>query len=152
MHEVGEGSTGDPQDVEAIVDTLHRAAEAVGKEVDGVVHMFHQVPSTALFDYLAPGITTLEELRATAAGLIGNATILDFSYPKITVRILSDDTAYSMAYSQLTMAGDGGSTTRTTARVTEVWQKVDGHWKAVHEHSSLPVDVSTGIATMDQPI
>lgn len=152
MLEVGEDSTGNPQDVEEIVRTLRQAAKAVGKESAGVLDMFHVAPSTVLFDYLAPGITTLEELRGNADNLAQHATGVVFNYPKVTVRVLSGDVAYSMAYSHLEATIEDGSTLNVNSCVTNIWQRMGGRWRAIHEHSSLPVDVSTGTADLHQPI
>jgi ketosteroid isomerase-like protein len=33
-------------------------------------------------------------------------------------------------------------------RVTDVFRKLDGHWRIVQEHVSFPVDVSTGKADL----
>ena len=151
MPDIGQDSTGDPREVEAIVNTLRRAGEAVGKETEGVVEMFHDEPSTVLFDYLSPGLTTLEELRATAQGLVDRGTAVVFSYPKVTVRLLSDEIAYSMAYSHLEITLDDGSTSSLNTRVTNIWRKADGEWRAVHEHSSVPIDVASG-TIVDQPV
>lgn len=150
--EVGEDSTGNTQDVEEIVRTLRQAAEAVGEGSAGVVGMFHPAPSTVLFDYLAPGITTLDELRENAENLAQHATEVVFNYPKVTVRVLPGDVAYSMAYSHLEATLEDGSTMNVNSRVTNIWQKIDGRWRAIHEHSSVPVDVSTRTADLHQPI
>jgi len=32
-------------------------------------------------------------------------------------------------------------------RETLAWQKIDGHWRIVHAHSSVPFDPSTGMAS-----
>jgi ketosteroid isomerase-like protein len=152
MMDVGEGSTGDPRDIEEIVSTLHRAGEAVGREADGVLAMFHPDPSTVLFDYLAPGLTSLDELRQTATDLAERATGIVFSYPKVTVHVLSDDVAYSMAYSHLEATLADGPALTVNSRVTTIWQRIDGRWRAIHEHSSVPVDLATGTADLTQPI
>lgn len=152
MLEVGEDSTGNPQDIEEILTRLRQAADAVGKEAADVVEMFHAVPSTVLFDYLAPGITTLDELRGNAENLDQHATDVVFNYPKVTVRVLSGDVAYSMAYSHLEATLEDGSAMSVNSRVTNIWQRIDGKWQAIHEHSSVPVDVATGTADLHQPI
>ena len=152
MLEVAKDSTGTPQDIEEIVRTLRQAAEAIGKESAGVLNMFHVAPSTVLFDYLAPGITTLDELRGNAENLARHATGVVFNYPKVTVQILSDDVAYSMAYSHLEATLEDGSTMNVNSRVTNIWKRIDDKWRAIHEHSSVPVDVSTGTADLHQPI
>ena len=152
MFEVGDASTGNPQDVEEILRTLREAGEAVGKGAAGVVAMFHAAPSTVLFDYLSPGVTTLDELRETAANLADHATAVTFAYPKVTVRVLSEDVAFSMAYSQVQATLEDGSLMSVNSRVTNVWQRIDGAWRAVHEHSSVPVDVSTATADLTHPI
>ena len=152
MTDIGQGSTGDPQDIAAILTILRRAGEAVGKESDGVVAMFDPAPTTVLFDYLAAGVTTLDELRTNAQNLADHATDVIFEYPKVTVHVLSADVAYSLAYSRVEATLDDGSRMRTNSRVTDIWQKSDGVWRAVHEHGSVPVDVASGKADLLSPI
>jgi ketosteroid isomerase-like protein len=34
-------------------------------------------------------------------------------------------------------------------RSTDLWKKVDGKWRVMHEHNSVPVDVITGVADLE---
>lgn len=151
MYDVGNSSTGDPEVVNAITTTLRDAGRAVGQSVEGVVGMFHDDESTVLFDYLSPGLTTLSELRETAGGL-ANATDVVCLYPNVTVRVLSDDFAFSLADSHTEAHLPDGTLFDVNTRVTNIWQRIDGTWRCIHEHSSVPVDVATGQVDLHHPI
>jgi ketosteroid isomerase-like protein len=42
-----------------------------------------------------------------------------------------------------------GKPSEATFRVTDVFHKVDGQWKVIHTHASVPVDPKTGMGQMD---
>jgi ketosteroid isomerase-like protein len=48
-----------------------------------------------------------------------------------------------------TWTGKDGKPAEGTFRVTDVFQKVDGQWKVIHSHVSVPVDPATGQAQMN---
>jgi len=150
---VGEGSIGDVRDIEAITETLRSAAQAVERgDSDGVAAMFYEDEGTVLFDYLEPGLSTIADIRRNVSMIAKNATgEVICRYPKITVRILSDDLAYSMAYSKIVVATADGRTDNHT-RVTNIWRRINGRWLAIHEHSSVPVNPVTGQADLKQSI
>lgn len=150
MYEIGKGSTGDPEVVTEITDALHEAAKAVGRDADGVVGMFHHDDATVLFDYLRPGLTTLAQLRETAAGLVG--ADVTYGYPRISVRQLTDTSALSLAYARVEIRAADGTIQAVNTRVTDVWIRVDGEWRVIHEHASVPVDVDAGTAILEAPI
>ena len=147
---VGEGSEGDPQDVADIARTLRMAAAAVGREVEGVVGMFQDDAGTVFFDYTSPDLLTLSDLRDTARDLAENARDVVCTYPEVTVRVLSKDFAYSIADSFVAATMQDGSKMEITSRVTDIWQRIDGRWQAIHEHGSVPIDMATGMAILDR--
>lgn len=152
--EIGEGSIGDPQDIADIIETLRRAGRGTEQgDADAVVGMFDKDPDVVLFDFLAPGVTTVDEVKKNVERLSENADgpIIN-QYPKVTVQMLSDDIAYSMAYGHVAVKSKDGSEIDVNMRVTDIWRKTDGKWLAIHEHSSLSADLSTGKAVMKQPI
>lgn len=150
---VGEGSIGNDGDIAAIIRTLQDAGLAVERgDPNGVAAMFHEDDKTVLFDYLAPGLTTVADIRRNVANMASNAIgEVSCRYPKVTVRILSDDLAYSMAYSEINVVTAAGRIDNHTS-VTNIWRRIDGRWLAIHEHSSVPVNPVTGKADLKQPI
>lgn len=150
---VGEDSIGNDEDIAAIIQTLQDAGFAVERgDPSGVAAMFHEDNKTVLFDYLAPGLTTVADIRRNVGNLASNAIgEVRCRYPKVTVRILSDDLAYSMAYSEIAAVTGAGRIDNHTS-VTNIWRRIDGRWLAIHEHSSVPVNPVTGKADLKQPI
>lgn len=154
MITIGENSAGDARDIEAIIRTLRDAGRAVEKRnPGGVTAMFAPGGDTTIFDFLAPGLTTVENIRRNVAGMAETAVgEIVCTYPKVTVRILSADIAYSLSYTEIDMTTKEGARTHVHAAVTDIWQRIDGRWLCVHEHSSLPVDVASAKAELLQPI
>lgn len=111
MIEVGEDSSGDARDVEAIIATLRAAGNALERrDADGVVAMFDPRRTTTLFDFLGTGVTTVGDIRRNAAGIAKDAVgEVVCRYPKVTVRILSRDVAVSLAYGEIDITTRDGS-------------------------------------------
>ena len=154
MITIGEDSAGDARDIEAIITTLRDAGRAVEeRDPDGVTAMFAPGDDTTIFDFLAPGVSTVEDIRRNVAGIAETAVgDVVCTYPKVTVRMLAPDTAYSLSYTEIDMTTKDGVRTHVHAAVTDIWQRIDGRWLCVHEHSSLPVDVASAKAQLLQPI
>lgn len=154
MITIGQDSTGDARDVEAITKTLRDAGRAVeNRDPDGVAAMFAPGEATTIFDFLAPGVTTVGEIHKNAAGIAETAVgDVVCAYPKVTVRMLTPDVAYSLSYTVIDITTKDGERTHVHAAVTDIWQRTDGKWLCVHEHSSLPVDVASAKAELLQPI
>ena len=154
MITIGENSTGDMGDVETITRILRDAGRAVERrDPDGVAAMFAPGGDTTIFDFLAPGVTTVEDIRRNAAGIAETAVgDVVCTYPKVTVRMLSPDIAYSLSYTEIDITTKGGARTHVHAAVTDIWRRIDGRWFCVHEHSSLPVDIASAKAELLQPI
>lgn len=125
MARIGQGSTGDPAAVEEITATLQAAGAGVGTDVEAVVSMFLDDPSTLLVDYLAPGVSTVEELRATAASFDDAADVV-CENRAVTVHVLAADLALSIAANHAEATMPDGSKLDNDTRVTDVWRRVDG--------------------------
>ena len=154
MIAIGENSVGDARDIETIISTLRNAGRAVQeRDPDGVIEMFAPGDDTMIFDFLAPGVTTVEDIRRNVSG-IAKAAVGEIvcTYPRVTVRMLAPDIAYSLSYTEIDMTTKDGVRTHVHAAVTDIWQRIGGQWLCIHEHSSLPVDVASAKAQLRQPI
>lgn len=69
-------------------------------------------------------------------------------YLEINPVLLSPDAAYSTARMRFAGTFKDGRKIDVTFRSTDVWRKVGGAWKIVHEHNSFPVDPFTGKADL----
>ena len=75
---IGENSVGDARDVEAIIETLRDAGRAVERgDPDGVAAMFGPGDEATIFDFLAPGICGVEDIRRNEDGLEKEKTRYD---------------------------------------------------------------------------
>lgn len=57
---------------------------------------------------------------------------------------VSGDLAYSHSIQGGYTTDKAGKKNDLVVRVTDVYRKIDGRWKIVHEHVSVPVDFATG--------
>jgi uncharacterized protein (TIGR02246 family) len=154
MFDIGDDSAGPADDVQAIERAIRTAAAAAeAGDGDAVLAMFRRDAGTVLFEFNIPGVTTLADLRRNFDALFANAAgPFTCRYPRITVRVLSDTAAFSVAYAHIAATMHDGSALDLHERVTNVWQKVDGRWLSVHEHNSVPVDLASGRFIPKQPI
>lgn len=145
-------STGDPLAIAAIVATMQRAAAAVVRgDAAGVASMFADEEAVTSFDFMQPGITSVADIRANVEDIAREAVgAVVMHYPHITVHVVSADFAWSLAYGEFAMNDRDGRRTDLSMSVTDVWRKIGGRWRAVHEHTSLPIDMKTGSAIMKQ--
>ena len=64
----------------------------------------------------------------------------------ITVR---DDIAFSHSLNRFAATTHDGVKVEYWFRWTACFQKLDGRWRIVHDHSSLPTDFADGLAVLD---
>jgi len=57
--------------------------------------------------------------------------------------------AYTHEINRWTVSDEAGNALVFTARETYVFQKIDGAWLIVHEHASVPADLTTGNAVLN---
>jgi uncharacterized protein (TIGR02246 family) len=69
---------------------------------------------------------------------------------KFTISDLVIETQGDMAFSHSiqTIEAPGNTLPKLVVRLTDVYRKSGGHWRIVHEHVSVPVDVTTGKADL----
>ena len=136
----------DPEAIAAIKATMHAAARAVERgDVDGVLAMFHDDADVVIMDYMSPYRIDLAHLRENFTALCANTVgSPSCDYVEIHVTRLAPDAAFSWAVMRYVAQLRVGEKIDLHARVTDVWSRIDGKWRAVHEHGSFPVDPQTG--------
>ena len=118
------------------------------RDVAGMIAPF-VVGDVTVFDFEKPRSKNYEQLRhgyeQFVAAMSGQPSC---RYLEIDPVILGEDSAYSLAIMQAGGESKDGKKFSFVIRSTDVWRKIDGKWKVVHEHNSFPVDMATGVADM----
>ncbi len=73
---------------------------------------------------------------------------LEVEYRDLTIEA-GDKVAFSHGLERLSGTLKSGEKFDTWVRFTEGYRKTNGHWLAIHDHISVPVDLATGKAALD---
>src|ERR1700736_6152329 len=73
---------------------------------------------------------------------------IDVEYPNVRI-IASDTVGFSHGLERMTGTLKNGQKFDSWVRFTEGYRKTNGHWLAIHDHISVPVDLDTGKAVLD---
>lgn len=132
--------------VHAVLESLARAVRA--RNVDGMLAQC--APELVTFDLVAPikheGTQTIRELWArTLAAFAGQ---VDYDYQQLAIQV-DGDVAFARSLNRF-----GGTTTEGTPvvnwlRSTLGLRRIDGSWKIVHQHVSVPFDMASGKALLE---
>ena len=134
--------SGDDAGIRALETRFIAAFNA--KDLDSIMRAY--APDVFVFDLVPP-----RQYVGAAAYRADWKTLLDSFEGPISVSI-SDlvvhrdgDLAYGHSIQHLVGKNKvGGAKTDLTVRVSDVYRRIDGRWKIVLEHVSVPVDLDTG--------
>jgi ketosteroid isomerase-like protein len=122
----------------------HDAEEALVRgDVRPRLQMWSHKDPVTLFAALGVSKSGWGELEPTFRSVASRLSDgQDVAYELISFEV-SGDLAWTVAFSRFTVSIDGGPLTRHTLRLTHLYRREDGEWKAVHEHSDFqPADHS----------
>lgn len=108
-------------------------------------------PEVAIFDVVGPlqlpsgDSSVRNRLQEWMGTFAGDAPVL-FEITDPTIEA-SDDRGFSHSLNHVHAALKNGGILDMFWRETLGWQKIDGHWKIVHAHSSVPFNPATGMAS-----
>ena len=131
------------EDIKALEDRFIAAVKA--KDLDAIMKVYAPGRGLFVFDVVPPR----QYVGADAYRKDWKGFLDTFKGPiKFTVSDLSIDAAGKMAYSHSVQHVSGtdtkGKAVDFTVRVTDVYRKMGGDWRVVHEHVSVPVNMDTG--------
>jgi len=141
----------DTPDQAAIKKILNDGCAAfVNGDSKGAISLYlSNYPKFMVFDIAPPREKNYDQVKAfndqMLAATDGKPTCV---YEEINPVILTPTYAYSTAILHSTGKLKNGSSFDFRERATDVWKKVKGEWKVMHEHNSVPVDVMTGKADL----
>jgi ketosteroid isomerase-like protein len=130
--------------IKALEDAQEKAANA--RDLDGVMAAYVDDGSLFVFDVVPPrqyigAAAYRESWKALLAGPLSYRTSDLFVEAH-------GGLAYGHKILHATGTDPQGHTFDLTARVTDVYRKIDEKWRIVQEHVSVPVDVTTGKADL----
>jgi ketosteroid isomerase-like protein len=73
---------------------------------------------------------------------------IDVEYRDLNI-IAGDTVAFSRGLERMTGTLKNGQKFDAWVRFTEGYRKTNGHWLAIHDHISVPVDLESGKAALD---
>lgn len=137
-------------DEEQIKAALHNGCKAfVAGDVEGMMAPLWDDPRFVDFDFSPPREKNFAELKEAniAVGQMFEGTPI-CEYLEIRPVMISKDAAYSMSIMRAGGKLKNGPPMDFTIRSTNVWRKIKGQWKIVHEHNSFPANPVTGQADL----
>src|SRR5438270_10341887 len=134
------------QQIRQLFDGWAKAFEA--RDVDRVMAMY--APNITAFDIVPP----LQFRGSDAYRKDYSEFFSQFSgpihveTPNMQIEV-SGDTAFASGLERIAGKMTTGAPVGTWLRYTEGLKRIDGHWRVVHEHISVPADMTTGKAAMN---
>jgi len=129
--------------IRALEDRFTAAVRA--KDVDAIMRVYSPADGLTVFDVVPPreydGMDAYrQDWRTIFSGAAGP---VDFKVSDLKIEA-SGAMAYSHSIQTMTWTGQKGDAHSLAVRVTDVYRKLGGAWRIVHEHVSVPVDLATG--------
>jgi ketosteroid isomerase-like protein len=143
-----DASISDQREINALFGRWQKAFEA--KDVNGVMSMYAPGAALTSYDIVPP----LQYKGADAYRKDYEELFAQFDGP-LHVELRDGhletgrDIAFAYGLERMTGKLKDGSPVDTWMRYTEGLKRIDGQWKVVHEHISVPVDMATGKARLD---
>ena len=137
----------DKKEIQALAGRFAAAYKA--KDINAIMAGYVPDESLLVFDVVPPrqyaGAKAYrkdwEDLFAAFPGAV------DFEIRDL--RIMTDgELAFSHSIQHAVLTGVDGMKVDITARVTDVYRKINGKWLIIHEHISIPVDLTTNKADL----
>ena len=137
---------GSAKDEKAIKDIENKIISATS--TDEVMKYYDQ-EDIDLYDFVPP----LQYKGATAVhgdldNFFNNAKDVKGNFVELVV-VADAKLGMARSIQHFTWTSADGKQQEATLRVTDVFHKVDGKWKLIHSHVSVPVDPKTGQAQMN---
>jgi len=107
------------------------------------------LPSVLVFDVAPPrqkDFAMVEKFNQQMLDMVVGKPVC--VYEEIDPVILTPEYAYSTSILHTSGKLKGGGSFDFRERSTDIYQKVDGVWRVMHEHNSVPVNVITGQADL----
>jgi ketosteroid isomerase-like protein len=97
----------------------------------------HYAPDLLSFDLAPPLATRGPDIPGLEAWLAGWEGPIDHEIRDLSIEV-GEDVAYSTSLNRMRATSTGGEQVDLWTRATIGFRKIDGRWRVVHEHVSVP--------------
>jgi ketosteroid isomerase-like protein len=136
------------REINGLLSAWQKSFEA--KDVNGVMQMYAPGPALTAYDIIPP----LQYKGADAYSKDYTEYFAQFAGPlQVQFRDqhpeLTGSPAPASGLERITRTQKTGQSADVWVRYTAAFKKVNGHWRDIHDHISVPVDMNTGKAALD---
>jgi ketosteroid isomerase-like protein len=132
--------------VHAVIEAIARAVRA--KDVEAM--LAHCASDLVTFDLVPPirheGADAIRRLWSKS--LAGFEPPLDYDFQQLHIEV-SGDMAFARCLNRFGGTRSDGAQVVNWMRSSFAFRRIDGRWKVVHEHVSVPFDMKTGQALLN---
>lgn len=134
-----------------ILDVLVKGCEAFSAgDIEGAMAPYNE--DVLLYDIAPPFRSNYQHLKATNTVLRGMmAEPPSCTYKDMQISVVTPDFAYAIYLLPYAAKLKTGQQLTVQGRGTDLFRKIGGKWKIVHEHFSLPADPMSGKAELVPP-
>jgi uncharacterized protein (TIGR02246 family) len=141
-------SANDKAEIQQLLDRWAKAFRA--RDLNGIMSIYEPGETLVAFDVVPPlqyvGFETykkdyqefLDQFQGT----------IDIEYRDLNI-VAGNTVAFSRGLERMTGTLKNGQKFDAWVRFTECYRKTNGHWLAIHDHISVPVDLESGKAALD---
>jgi len=134
-------------DEKAISDVEHKLAASTNAQE--AIKYFDPTDQVVVLDISGPPREHFGPKDVKADLEKGFAGMKDMKAQFIELKVITDGKlGYARSVQRFTATGPDGKPVDITFRETDLLHKVDGQWKILEQHISVPVDMATGKADM----
>jgi ketosteroid isomerase-like protein len=130
----------DQKSAQQIRERLNEKARAyAARDLDAVMDIYHQSPTVTVYDPGPPEeYYGFDAVKALVDNFISGAESMDLDYQGNSA-VASGDFGASWNLVRIKTELKNGAVIDVLLRQSDVWQRVDGKWKVIHEHNSMPM-------------
>ena len=118
------------------------------QDIDGIVS--HYAPDILSFDAVSQlqfeGVESYKQHWAACLGMCPGQLVFELHDLQVTA---AENVAFSHCLQRCGASGENGEEKVSWMRMTACYRKINGEWKVVHEHFSVPFDMQSGKALFD---
>ena len=138
----------DEAEIRQLLDRWAKAFRA--RDLNGIMSIYEPGEALVAFDVVPPlqYVGSDAYKRDYQDFLAQYQGSIDIGYRDLRITI-GDGVAFSHGLERISGTMKNGQKSELWVRFTECYRKINGHWLAIHDHISVPVDLDSGKAVLN---